>query len=766
MERPSKRKTKGTDASHHVGRQADNKDRLHHAHRCARGDVSKDGVKEDTCCRDTFRHLFGFGAGELRTWKGFVRLMSRPADPACLAYFRISYGILMLLDIFNERGLSSADLWWGDTEQCRFPLFDFLRPLPLQWMVILYLVMVLGAAGIVLGVNYRVSCLMHLLPYWYLLLLEKSRWNNHSYLFGILSFLLLLCDANRYWSLDGLFHTKIRNADVPMWNYALLRTQVFLVYFLAGLKKLDVDWVNGYSMTYLSSHWVFNPFKLLMTESQVDLLVVHLGGLTIDLFMGFLLFFDKTRLLGVLISTSFHLMNSQIFEIGMFPYAMMALTPLFFYANWPRSMFRMIPRSMRILTPDDDDDDTQPSQHCLYTKDQAKAELIVSSDYKDKGHKQSSPATRASFQHHAAAVFAIIFIVWQMFLPYSHFITKGYNSWTQGLYGYSWDMMVHSRSSQHIRITYVNKDTGDRGYLNPEVWSTSQRWTHNPDMIKQYSNCIAKHLQQHNIHNVELYFDIWISLNKRFQQRIVNPHVNIMTAEWSAFRTTPWIMPLLVDLSDWRTKLTEIQDKLFNSSDLYEVVFVADFPGMHLENYVNLGIGNFTIRALKGQVIVEVIPEEDSPSSPYNITLHQGQDVKIPTGVFHNVHTVSDEPSCYMYIYINTEEAAFLENLKEFEQSINGSLDNPVPDKFAKDPKLDQYKEVLREKKRTVAGDDLNSSLKATFFKFLRKQYSDLVRGLKLIKGAVTCVFTGDSFYDYVKEMNKHLEVVSKNTAQ
>ena len=46
---------------------------------------------------------------------------------------------------------------------------------------------------------------------------------------------------------------------------------------------------------------------------------------------------------------------------------------------------------------------------------------------------------------------------------------QGYNSWTQGLYGYSWDMMVHSRSVQHVRITFVDKDTGHRGYLNPDV---------------------------------------------------------------------------------------------------------------------------------------------------------------------------------------------------------------------------------------------------------------------------------------------------------
>ena len=52
-----------------------------------------------------------------------------------------------------------------------------------------------------------------------------------------------------------------------------------------------------------------------------------------------------------------------------------------------------------------------------------------------------------------------------------------------------------------------------------------------------------------------------------------------MTAEWSTFKSTPWMMPLLVDLSDWRTKLAEIEDSLLNSTQLLDVVFVADFPG-------------------------------------------------------------------------------------------------------------------------------------------------------------------------------------------
>lgn len=61
--------------------------------------------------------------------------------------------------------------------------------------------------------------------------------------------------------MDGLFRPRKRNAHVPLWNYALLRAQVFIVYFIAGLKKLDADWVGGFSMGTLARHWLFAPFR-------------------------------------------------------------------------------------------------------------------------------------------------------------------------------------------------------------------------------------------------------------------------------------------------------------------------------------------------------------------------------------------------------------------------------------------------------------------------------------------------------------------------
>lgn len=51
--------------------------------------------------------------------------------------------------------------------------------------------------------------------------------------------------------------------------------------------------------------------------------------------------------------------------------------------------------------------------------------------------------------------------------------------------------------------------------------------------------------------------------------------------------------------------------------------------------------------------------------------------IKIPAGAYHKVYTVSEGPSCYMYIYVNTTEAELQKNftkLSELQEKVrNGT---------------------------------------------------------------------------------------------
>ncbi|XP_008422324.1 vitamin K-dependent gamma-carboxylase [Poecilia reticulata] len=612
--------------------------------------------------------IFGFRKGDVSSWGNLVALLNRPTDPASLGIFRCMFGLLMAIDVTQERGLSHLDYKYLDgAPVCRFPLFNFLEPLPLDWMYVVYLVMFLGALGIMLGCFYRLSCLMFISTYWYIFFLDKTAWNNHSYLYGLIGFQLAIMDGNRYWSLDGLRKPSIRNAHVPLWNYTLLRTQIFIVYFIAGVKKLDADWVEGYSMSYLAHHWLFDPFKAILPVELVSLLVVHGGGLILDLTAGYLLFFDATRPVAFFFVSYFHCMNSQLFSIGMFSYTMLATSPLFCYANWPRKFFSRFPSLLSGVLPFTTEE-IQPSTSCLYP------ETDSNSSNERPGTQNPAKASKMRFKHKLGAVFTILYVAEQFFMPYSHFITQGYNNWTNGLYGYSWDMMVHSRSHQHVKITYKDGKTGEIGYLNPGVFTQSRRWKDHGDMLKQYATCLSGLLPRYNISHPEIYFDIWVSINERFQQRIFDPRVDIVKAEWSPFKPNPWLMPLLVDLSPWRTKFQEIEGSLDNQT---EIVFIADFPGLHLENFVSEDLGNTSIHVLQGQVNVEIVEEKK------NHTLQPGDQIKVPAGAYHKVYTVSESPSCYMYVYVNTTEAVLLQNftkLQELQERIrNGTETEPLP---------------------------------------------------------------------------------------
>lgn len=105
----------------------------------------------------------------------------------------------MMIDVVEERSGSELDTRWGDEKDCRFTLFPFLRPLTLPQMGVIYGAMWLGALGICLGYKFKLSGCMYVASYWYIILLDKSVWNNHSYLFGLMGVLFTCSAADKCW---------------------------------------------------------------------------------------------------------------------------------------------------------------------------------------------------------------------------------------------------------------------------------------------------------------------------------------------------------------------------------------------------------------------------------------------------------------------------------------------------------------------------------------------------------------------------------------
>ncbi|CAD1479526.1 unnamed protein product, partial [Heterotrigona itama] len=220
----------------------------------------------------------------------------------------------------------------------------------------------------------------------------------------------------------------------------------------------------------------------------------------------------------------------------------------------------------------------------------------------------------------------------------------GYNNWVPGMYGYSWDMMVHVWDTVLVVIRVHDNVSNKDRYLDPAAWVQTNRWEKHGDMAVQTTQRLQDNLIKQKTElfesdfrrdgkpkwprlssNLSIYIDVWCSLNGRFQQRMFNPNVDLLTVDWHPY------------------KLEEIQQHVYTWSNDTDVLFVADFPRMHLDNYISKNFTNVTLTVLEGEVTYS------DERQRYDIVLSKGSSIPIETEQFHKITTTSAYPACYMY---------------------------------------------------------------------------------------------------------------------
>lgn len=66
-------------------------------------------------------------------------------------------------------------------------------------MVMVFIVMFISAICIAIGFRFKMAAVGYVISYCYIMALDKSYWNNHSYLFALIASLLAISDANQLW---------------------------------------------------------------------------------------------------------------------------------------------------------------------------------------------------------------------------------------------------------------------------------------------------------------------------------------------------------------------------------------------------------------------------------------------------------------------------------------------------------------------------------------------------------------------------------------
>ena len=127
--------------------------------------------------------------------------------------------------------------------------------------------------------------------------MESAPYTNHYYLIFLLSFLMCFGHSGSIFSLDSLINKNARREQVGYWELFLLRFQICVVSFFAGLAKLNADWLIHAAPLYLNLVKHFSVLSYPLQEKWMAV-VLSWGGMLSDLGLGILLFIIQVSVNG------------------------------------------------------------------------------------------------------------------------------------------------------------------------------------------------------------------------------------------------------------------------------------------------------------------------------------------------------------------------------------------------------------------------------------------------------------------------------------
>ena len=436
----------------------------------------------------------------------FILKQFEEIDNSQLVLFRVLFGFLILAE-------SIGAILTGWVRQALIePEFNFtliglewLQPLDGYGMYFYFILMGICSLGVMLGFYYRFSIglfgILWTMVYW----MQKSFYNNHYYLLILLCLFMLLVPAHRYFSLDAKKNPYIRSLTCPRWCITIFIALLLVVYTYAALHKFYPGWLNGdfikLSFARKSDYFLIGP---LLQDPIVQKVVVY-GGIIFDGCIIPLLLFARTRKIAFAISLVFHLFNSAVFQIGIFPYLMIGSSVFFFPPETIRKLF-----------------------------------------FPNKGTSINNSIVGNTLKTSQIAGFIAlsIFFVIQLLLPLRHHRFKGDVFYTEEGHRLSWRMMLRSKSgSVKFNMKDVTKDS--TWTVKPSDYLTSKQaraMVGKPDMIWQMAQYLERRHLKEGGADVEITTDAFVRLNLGKRVRQIDPKTDLTNVPWERFKHSDWIL--------------------------------------------------------------------------------------------------------------------------------------------------------------------------------------------------------------------------------
>ena len=437
----------------------------------------------------------------------------RTTEAAPLAVFRIFFGLMMLAGIIRFWSYGWIDkLYIKPTFFFSYYGFEFVKPLG-SFTYVLFGLCGLAALMVALGLYYRVAIITFFLSFTYIELMDKTTYLNHYYFISLLSFLLIFLPANAYFSLDARRRPSLAFQQIPAWSIDSIKLLLGIVYFYAGLAKLNSDWLLEAQPL---SIWLPSKYDIPLLGDWMHKDWVHYAfswsGALYDLAIPFLLLYKRTRIPAFVAVVVFHVLTRVLFPIGMFPYIMIVSALIFF--------------------------DSQLHKKILV----GLAKVLGTSTGAFDNGKRLVTGTR--FIQRLRVYGLGLFFALQLLLPFRYLLYPGELFWTEEGYRFSWRVMLMEKTG-YASFKVVDAVSGKRFHVDNSDFLTAfqeKQMAAQPDFMVAYAHYLKAHFEGQGHQNLQVFVESYVSLNGRGSQPYIDPDQDLIQVK-DSFKHKTWILP-------------------------------------------------------------------------------------------------------------------------------------------------------------------------------------------------------------------------------
>lgn len=435
----------------------------------------------------------------------------KSVSAAPLAVFRIVFGLMLLGSVVRFWAKGWIDQLYIQPRYF-FPFygFEFVKPLG-EYTYVVFAICGLSALLVALGWFYRGASVGLFLSFTYIELIDKSTYLNHYYFVSLICLMLIFLPAQVYFSVDA-FQNRVRVADsIPLWCLDALKLMVGILYFYAGLAKLNSDWLLRAMplKIWLPARNDLPIIGFWFNHPIVPFVFSWLGCIY-DLSIPFLLCNRLTRPWAYGAVVVFHLLTAILFPIGMFPYVMIVTALVFFSAKFHQKIIEIIGNTIGL------------SEAFMYPR---------------QIFKYASASQRLLL-----GMFGVFFLI-QLSFPFRYLCYPGELFWTEEGYRFSWRVMLMEKAGY---AQFTVKDASGRQVIvnNSQFLTTLQEkmMATQPDMILQYAHILRDYYKNQGFHAPQVYVDSYVALNGRLGRPLIDPLVDL-AKERESFKHKSWIIP-------------------------------------------------------------------------------------------------------------------------------------------------------------------------------------------------------------------------------